>query len=131
MKRLQEIEARLNAATPNEWSFRPMAFTSQIIAGEAVIAETKMYPKSLSDGMLIAAAPSDIRALLDAVKVMQESLELIAETKTKTLLGRCCVDNACYKDEDGCSATVTAHNAFYQNAHVAQQARAKVREILG
>ena len=55
---------------------------------------------------------------------MREALEKISETKDKTLLGKCCPRNECFIHEDvkGCAAQVTAHNAFCQNAEVADSA---------
>lgn len=61
--------------------------------------------------------PAKVLELLDALAKTHETLMEIADTKDKTLLGRCCVNDACFKfDIHGCAAQITAHNAFYQNA---------------
>lgn len=64
----------------------------------------------------------DWRAIADE---LAEALKEIEATKDKTLLGRCCVNEACFTDENGCSATITAHNAFYANACIASGALEK------
>ena len=69
----------------------------------------------------------DWRALAEE---MAEALKVIRAFKGKTLLGRCCTLGACVTDEDGCSARVTAANAFYGASRIASTALQKFEQAV-
>jgi len=64
-------------------------------------------------------------AAMERVGPLVERLELIYESRDKTLLGRCCIEKSCFISDGTCSAQITAHNAFVQNAMEAKEALAK------
>jgi len=67
---------------------------------------------------------------IEKMKILIEALKEIEEAKSKTLLGRCCVENKCIPSEDGASCTLQekANAAFADSASVARGALTKWKE---
>lgn len=73
LRRLEEIEARLNAATAWPWKVEPEGGDDHLRSadGESLMCNTSYYPWTPDreeDWQFIASAPSDIRYLLDQLK---------------------------------------------------------------
>jgi hypothetical protein len=84
-KRLEEIEARLSAATPGPWErsddgfiYRGLFCSGNHIAQTWSKLETD-YSNAENNADLIANAPTDLRYLLDFAKAAREALEKIED----------------------------------------------------
>lgn len=74
MSRLDEIEARLKAATPGPWHF---VRAGGITAGIEWIAQVfnrrdEDFPNAANNAALIASAPADIAALLPVARIAEK-----------------------------------------------------------
>lgn len=96
MTRIEEIEARLAAATPGPWE---AAFGgtdalvkkpdgSSISCGDIIYAHR--YPKA--DATFIANAPDDIRYLLDELRAARKEIARVRKLVLATLSGQLVVD---------------------------------------
>lgn len=79
-KRLEEIEARLKAATPEPWSYDSdeneiHADTMQDFGGDPVHICEMMGSSRIDNSSFIANAPTDIRDLLAVVKLQRKALK--------------------------------------------------------
>lgn len=88
MKRIEEIRARLKAATPGPWKFSDTSCNSlysevhreQIIGSCLVPYEWETeWTMSNENIRLVAHAPSDLAALCDALEVAIEALDYVSE----------------------------------------------------
>ncbi len=71
---LNPIEARLNATTPGCWVYGALYGTVESYDGETRSRITKDGILN-ADGIFIAFAPSDIRALIDRVRELESKLK--------------------------------------------------------
>lgn len=73
LKRLDEIEERVKAATPGPWDYvlAHRVFVQQE-TGEVVTAAEEDVPPCVADAALIAHAPADLALLLKATRAYQE-----------------------------------------------------------
>lgn len=76
---LEEIEARLAAATPGPWAWAsaPAEGSSETPAEYLANALTGAGPHASFDAEFIAHAPEDIRALLAEVKRLQAQIDAV------------------------------------------------------
>lgn len=87
--RLEQIQTRLDAATPGPWFASRFASRYYIGAGEdqsdpdVEIAKTSFKP----DAELIAAAPTDLAAMLGAVKAVLAIVDLPPDLTTTSPKG--------------------------------------------
>lgn len=100
--------------------------TAQDEAAEIAAKEYALYASSFGNSGNVAfcgflkGAQWSASQFAERERDFREAIEKIAETRTKCLLGRCCVEDACFKDDGVCSAKVTSHNAFLANAQIAR-----------
>ena len=77
MNEIQEIEARLSAATPGPWS-RSGYDVGQVVygpGGQPDLIGPISTNSDIEDAEFIAHAPEDIRALLDEVKAVKAAVQ--------------------------------------------------------
>lgn len=80
-KRIDEIEARLKAATPGPWRIKPSAFERHCIGSDTRSTAKALFNMGSEDAEveanaeLIAHAPEDERYLLDALRAAEEKVD--------------------------------------------------------
>lgn len=95
-KRLDEIEARANAATQGPWEWHPYMGSGATLAKPNrpfhelnILKTTDDWPPVAADAEFIAAARTDVPALLAEVRRLQAAVERVRELHVRDGEGFC------------------------------------------
>ena len=126
-KALEEIEERLNAATPGPW-YPGFAWPNAIYKNKALTKQLGTVGKNShindengkNDAVFIASSPTDIKQLLAVVKEMRGALN---EVRKESLIQVPCPDGVV-----GCAVL---HRKLDSRGKLASEALTKCDEIMG